>query len=233
MRLPVHVFLPLVGAVLVLALFWSQPTWAQTDENRWVTDKFEVTMRTGKSTQQNIVRMLASGTRVELLERDDAAGYSRVRTSGGAEGWVLNRYLLRSPPARVTLPGIQERLNASEQRQRALQSENRELEQARTDLQRRINQLESSGSDLQTELSDIRRLSANAIQIDEQNQQLRQRMAETERALADVQAENQRLASKAQRDWFIVGAGVLLVGIALGIILPRIRWRRKSSWSEF
>ena len=47
-------------------------------------------MRTGKSTRQSIVRMLASGTRVELLELDSEAGYARVRTRGGTEGWVLS-----------------------------------------------------------------------------------------------------------------------------------------------
>ncbi|MDJ0926276.1 MAG: TIGR04211 family SH3 domain-containing protein [Gammaproteobacteria bacterium] len=220
-------------ACALLALLLPLLAAAQDAENRWVTDSFEVTMRSGKSTRQSIVRMLASGTRVELLEVDAEAGYSRVRTRGGAEGWVLNRYLLRSPPARVTLPDVEQRLSASESKRRELQQSNQALEQETRQLKRRIAELESSGSDLQTQLSDIRRLSSNAIEVDEQNKQLRDRLGETERALTDLQLENQRLASRSSREWFVVGAAVVVFGVLLGLILPRIRWRKKSSWSDF
>ena len=220
-----------VYALLTVPL--SPPAIAQDTENRWVTDSFEITMRSGKSTRQSIVRMLASGTRVELLEVDAEAGYSLVRTRGGAEGWVLNRYLLRSPPARVTLPEVQQRLAASESQRRELQQSNDALAQETAQLKRRIAELESSGSDLQTQLSDMRRLSSNVIEVDEQNKQLRDRLGETERALTDLQLENQRLASRSSREWFVVGAAVVVFGVLLGLILPRIRWRKKSSWSDF
>ena len=217
----------------LLVVQWPMLAAAQNTENRWVTDSFEVTMRSGKSTRQSIVRMLPSGARVELLEVDAEAGYSRVRTRGGAEGWVLNRYLLRSPPARVTLPDVEQRLATSESKRRELQQSNEALEQETRQLKRRISELESSGSDLQTQLSDIRRLSSNVIEVDEQNKQLRDRLGETERALTDLQLENQRLASRSSREWFVVGAAVVVFGVLLGLILPRIRWRKKSSWSDF
>jgi SH3 domain protein len=31
----------------------------------------------------------------------------------------------------------------------------------------------------------------------------------------------------------MVGAGVVLIGILAGLIIPRIRWRKKSSWDTF
>ena len=77
-------------------------------EDRWVTDEFEVMLRTGKSNSQSIVRQLKSGTKVEVLAADKAAGYTQVRIGSGAEGWVLSRYLKRGPTTQLLLPNVEE-----------------------------------------------------------------------------------------------------------------------------
>ncbi len=201
-------------------------------EDRWVTDAFEITMRDGKGNRQSIVRMLRSGTKIELLEVDSEAGYSRVRTSSGAEGWVLNRYLLKSPPARVTMPAVETRYRASEARQEKLAAELKAVERERSRLQQQLSGAETSGQGLQKELANVRKLSANVIKVDSQNKSLRQTLASTQADLEKLQAENKRLASRANREWFIIGALVVLVGMLIGLILPRIRWRKKSSWGD-
>jgi len=222
----------LLRSFLFLLLCWSAAAVGQEDA-RWITDQFEITMRTGKSTRQSIVRMLASGTRVELLELDREAGYALVRTRGGTEGWVLSRYLLSEPPALVTLPELQKRLAEGDSGLQRLTDENQTLKTENRDLARQIAELQRDGSRLQNELGEIRKLSANVIQVDEQNRQLSQRLAETEQLLQEMRAENQTLASRSNREWFIVGAAVLFIGMAMGLILPRIRWKKKSSWSDF
>ena len=115
-----------------------------------MTDQFEVTMRTGQDRNKAIVRMLKSGTRVERLERPPGSDYSRVRSGSGAEGWVLNRYLLTRPPARVTLArcrkasAARRRISASK-----LERQVRTLTEERTELQRQLSQLQNSGEDIQ------------------------------------------------------------------------------------
>src|SRR3569833_2253419 len=59
-----------------------------TAETRYVCDELEVTLRTGQSTQHQIVRMVKSGTAVVVLATDANTGYTKVRTPSGAEGWV-------------------------------------------------------------------------------------------------------------------------------------------------
>jgi SH3 domain protein len=209
-----------------------QPAVAQ-GADRWVTDDFEVTMRTGKSNRQSIVRMLSSGSKVELIELDQEAGYALVRTSGGAEGWVLSRYLLAEPPARIRLPAIEKQLERSQASRNEMQQQLREVSEERNQLRRRVSDLESAGEDLDRQLKDVRRLSANVIEVDEQNKQLRERLAAAEQTVTDLQRENEKLSGRAAREWFVVGAGVVVFGMVLGLVLPRIRWRRKSSWSDF
>lgn len=222
----------LVLLALVVAGSLPGPAPAQSTGDRWVTDELEITLRTGKSTRQSILRMLPSGARLELLETDSESGYSRVRTPGGTEGWVLTRYLLAEPPPRVTLPAIEQRLEQSEALRAELEASNRELARERNALAEQLSSASATGSELRDELEEIRRLSANAIRLDDENEQLRQRLAETEQLLSAAQAETRRLASRATREWFVVGAGVVVLGIILGLILPRLRWRRKSSWGE-
>lgn len=215
----------------VVGVVYAQQS-ASGGESVWVTDEFEITMRNGKSNRQSIIRMLPSGTRVERVEIDAQAGYSLVRTSGGAQGWVLSRYLLKSPPARVTLPGVQEQLSRSEEQRKRL---GREMEDLRTEnaaLKRQLGQSESSGDDLERELTRIRSLSSKTVQIDAENRQLQQTLTETEQALEEARAESRRLASRSNREWFVIGALVVMFGILVGLILPRIRWKKKSSWGE-
>jgi SH3 domain protein len=48
-----------------------------------------------------------------------------------------------------------------------------------------------------------------------------------------LEQENRALSSQTTRYWFMAGALVLLVGILLGIWLPRIRWQRRSRYDRF
>ncbi len=234
---------PIRGTLTAIALlgvttliFWAPSLCAQQggsqSNQRWVSDQFEITMRSGKDNRKAIVRMLPSGAQLELLEEDAEAGYSRVKTPGGAEGWVLNRYLMKSPPARMILPDLETRLRKSQEKRSELEREIRDLRKERSELQRQSGQLEKSGLTLQEELDEVRRLSSSVIEVNDQNKQLKRRLIENERLLDELKVENNRLAARSSREWFVIGALVVIFGILIGLILPRIRWRKKSGWGE-
>ena len=71
--------------ILAITLLLGLTSVAAAQENVWVSDQFEVMLRTGPSTSNAIERMLPSGTALEVLERDDDAGYARVRTAAGTD----------------------------------------------------------------------------------------------------------------------------------------------------
>ncbi|MEE4186708.1 MAG: TIGR04211 family SH3 domain-containing protein [Gammaproteobacteria bacterium] len=216
-----------------LALFLLLVGGVATAETRWVTDEFEVMMRSGKSTKQSIVRQLRSGSMVEVLETDAEAGYSRVQLSSGTEGWVLSRYLTSTPTARLRLPEVEKRLQASETEQAELRAALGELRAEKQDLDRQVAELQAQNSSLQSQLERITELSADTIQVDEQNNQLKLRLAEAQQRVDALQIENGQLAGRANQQWFLIGGGVLTFGLLMGLILPRISWRKKSSWSDF
>ena len=202
-------------------------------ENRWVTDEFEVMLRSGTSTKQSIVRQLRSGTQVEYLDEDKEAGYTKVRLGSGTEGWVLTRYLKRNPTARLQLPDAQAKLAKSESVTKELRRELAEVKKDRQQLQSQVQDLQSNNSSTQKQLDRVTTLSADTIKVDDQNRQLKIRLSESELQIDELTADNVRLGSRADREWFLIGGAVLVVGLLLGLILPRISWKKKSSWSDF
>jgi len=202
-------------------------------ETRYVSDNLEITMRSGKGTSYGITRMLRSGTPVEVLDEDKDAGYTQVRVKGGKEGWVLSRFLMKGRAAR-------DRLAAAEKSLAELELENRKMETsmvALTDekaaLEKQLESLEGQTRNVSQELSEIKRTASSALAIDSENKDLKGRVVSLERQLQTLQQENEGLRDRTARDWFMVGAGVVLLGIIVGLIIPRIRWRKKSSWDTF
>jgi SH3 domain protein len=212
---------------LLLLLLW--PSFGYPDTVRYVSDKLEITLRSGKSIKHNILRMLPSGTRVAVLETDPD-GYSRVRTASGVEGWLLTRFLSSTPSAT-------ERIAQAEQRVAALQIENHQLKaqislltQQKNDLDKQRQHAVEETRRSSQRLTSIRETAANALTIEAENRALKEQVLNTERDLQSVQQENAKLRDRTARDWFLVGAGVLLLGTLIGVLVPHLHWRRRSGW---
>jgi SH3 domain protein len=231
-----HGFSRLTAGLLALALCLSSVSLhAQRggdNKQRWVSDEFEITMRSGKGIGKSILRVLPSGTKLELLDDDPSSEYSRVKTSSGKVGWVLDRYLLARPPAKLRLPDVEARLKRSEEQRRQLERDLGSVRSEKSGLQSQVGKLENSGSGLQQELNDIRRLSADVVAVNDQNKELKKSLADGQRLIDELTSENSRLAARSNREWFVIGALVVIFGILIGLILPRIRWRKKSGWGD-
>ena len=202
-------------------------------EPAWVADRFEITLRSGPSTGNAIQLMVSSGTRLEVLERDAESGYSRVRTQGGTEGWVLTRYLMNEPSAREQLTSLTSQLTSASMRGTSLDSQLRAIRGEHDAARRRIAALERDKAAVEEELAGIRRTAANVLGINEQNKSLMEQLAAAQIRADTLEQENRELASQTTRYWFMAGALVLLVGVILGIWLPRIRWQRRSRYDRF
>ena len=200
-------------------------------QSMYVSDELVITMRTGPSTQNAIVRNLSSGDVVQVLDDDVDGGYARVRLpNSGDEGWVLTRFLTAQPIARDRLlEAERERATAQQQLtevEQQLASLSAQLGETRAEL----DETSSTNSNIAQELDEIRSTSANAIALRDQNENLRRRNNELSQQIDVRTMENTELASRSRQNWFVVGAIVLLVGLLVGLIAPSLRPRRKSTW---
>lgn len=218
------------SSALFMLLTLSAATAAQTV---WVSDVFEVTLRTGPTTSNAIQMMVESGTELEVLERDADAGYTRVRTNGGTEGWVLSRYLMSEASARQQLETLTRQLTNANAEGTSRASQLGAIRGEYNSAKSRIAELERSESSLQEELADIRRTAANTLAIDSQNKDLQQQLTDTEIQVSVLEQANEKLSGQTTRNWFITGALVLFGGVLLGLILPRMKWQKKSRYDSF
>jgi len=202
-------------------------------ETRYVSDSLEITMRSGKGTNFGITRMLRSGTSVEVLATDKKTGYTQVRTKSGKEGWVLSRFLMKGQAARDRLAKAEKSLAELELENRKLTTATTALTSEKTGLEKNLQALEGESRGVSQELSEIKRTASSALAIDSENKDLKGRMVSLERRLQTVQQENETLKDRTARDWFMVGAAVVLLGVIVGLIIPKIRFRKKSSWDTF
>jgi len=199
----------------------------------WVSDQFEITLRSGPSTSNAIQLMLDSGLRLEVLERDAESGYSRVRTPGGTEGWVLSRYLMNEPSAREQLQTLTGQLTNATSRGSSLDSQMKAVKAEYDSANKQIAKLEREKAAVEKELAGIKRTAANVLAINSQNQSLMDQLAAEQIKADTLEQENRQLSSQTTRYWFMAGALVLLIGILLGIWLPRVRWQRRSRYDRF
>lgn len=201
-------------------------------ETVWVSDQFEITLRSGPSTSNAIERMLGSGTQLEVLESDAESGYSRVRTNAGTEGWVLSRYLMDEASAREQLSTLMGQLSSANSAGNSLESQLITIQREHDAARRSISTLEGQNKSLETELAEIKRTAANVLAINNQNKDLREQLAAAEIQAATLQQQNRELSGQTTRYWFMAGALVLLFGIILGLWLPRVRWKRGSRYDR-
>lgn len=216
--------------LVIAALLLPVPVFA---EPVWVTDQFEITLRSGPSTSNAIQLMVSSGTRLEVLERDAESGYTRVRTQGGTEGWVLTRYLMSEASAREQLERLTSQLTNANSRGSSLNTQLTAIRSEYDAANRKIEALERDKAAAEEELAEIKRTAANVLSINEQNKSLMDQLTAAQIRADTLEQENRALASQTKRYWFMAGALVLLVGILLGIWLPRVRWQRRSRYDRF
>lgn len=190
-------------------------------ETRYIVDQIKLPMRTGQSTSHSIVRMLPSGMAVTVIEQG-GNGYTHIRTPGGKDGWILTRYLMKMPAARDRLAKAEMKVG----KYNALMEKKKAVEEDRSRLQ-------TENSKLKKEIALIRKTSAQALVIADENRTLKIQTVEAEQALEDLRQETKDIKSGASQQWFMLGGGAILLGIILGLILPGLRRRKRSQWGQY
>ncbi|NOX91232.1 MAG: TIGR04211 family SH3 domain-containing protein [Gammaproteobacteria bacterium] len=196
-------------------------------EVRYVIDKLIITMRSGQSNQHQILRTWPSNTKLEILETGEQ--YSRARGPDGTEGWVLNQYITAKPTARIRLATTQQELARAKKENTRLAAELAALQKTEGKLSKQQRNLSLENKKQMDELKHLRRV---ALKLENENQRLKKELLELESEHELLLQENQMLGDSSDRDWFLNGAGVIILGIIIGLIAPRLRVRKKSSWGS-
>ena len=220
--------------VLLLPVLLMAHSIGMAQETQYVSDKVLVPVRSGAGADYRIVnRGLPSGTALLVFAESDDGEWAEIETRGGTRGWIPSQYLQQEPPAALLINDLRV-----------------ELEQARAERDRVVSQLNQSSTEVdeadetiigltttiertQAELTEIKRVSAAALDLDLMNQQL---VAELEsgRSSADLlRLENVRLRERIANNQMMDGALAVLLGVILAVVAPRLwpRKKRPDGWS--
>ena len=210
----------LIGYLLVgMALLTISP-FSFADE-AYIRDTLYVPLRGGQSSEHRIIhRGIKSGTPLERLETNEQTGYTRVRTGKGLEGWLLTQYLVDEPIASTQLHIVKSELQSLDTKHQQTLLSLKEVKEARKVLS---DQNELLAEDLAT----ITILSANVI--DEQNKRLSEERDVLLQKIKNLNELTNALSDDRAQQWFLRGAGVILIGLLFGFWLSRRIYHKRYS----
>ena len=187
----------------------------------YVTDMVPIPMRSENKIQNNpsnLIKMLDSGTKLEILATED--GWTKVRFEN-TTGWMISRYLTSNTPARVQLEVLQ-RNNSNNKLSLSKQDErNTILEDLTSDLKTKNAKLSIKIGKLESEKEHIKQTYQDSLKLEHENKKLK---TEALRLQAELQLlENNSTVGQdaSARNWFIVGALVLFFGFMMGFVFPK------------
>ena len=225
---------------LIALIVFSFPYLALTTQSlaavgdvNYISDELSVPLRSGASNAHRILhRGLPSGTQLTILAIDEEAGFTRIRTAGGLEGWVTSQYLTVEPIAR-------DKLATSEKRLKNLKAEIDKEREAHTSLQAEHKEavatnktLNAKVEDLTKELAELKLISADPVKEHARNVELTQQNTLLVGQVEELSSKTRQLEENVQLQWLLYGGVLVLIGLILGVVL-KARPRQTTSYSRY
>lgn len=217
--------------LVISVLFVLSSVSAAQAKTVWVDDQLYLPVRSGAGVQYRIIEnALPSGTPLEVLEPGD--NFTRVRTPKGTEGWVSSQYLSETPIAADRLRTVSQQLDNTRAELAQAQEQLATVTRERDSLESAESNLSNRTEELQSELQRIKSIAADSINLAKRNRELLEENQKIRNDLEVLTAENERLEASKESDFMLLGAGLVLGGVLLALIIPMLKPTRKTdNWA--
>ena len=192
-----------------------------------VTDAWKFEMRESPCFQCKIARLgIDSGTQLETL--DTEGSWTQVRMQNGTVGWMPNNYLSRVPAARNELDNAQKSAEIAVSK---AELASQQMAKVTEEIRRAGIQIEMVEISSDDGLATIQapKIIGNLATLGSQNMELHERSQLLQNELDLRIAEIDRLKGSEIKTFFMYGAGAVIAGAFLAVVLPRLKPRRSSS----
>ena len=219
---------------LLTAVLTATASQSVAQETQYISDMVLVPVRSGPGTDYRIVnRGLPSGTALLVYDLSDDGEWTEIETRGGTRGWIPTQYLQKEPPAGLLINDLRLELEQVRGERDRLVSQLNQSSTEVTEADETIVELNTTLESTQAELTEVKRVSAAALDLDLMNQQLVAEL-ESERSEADLlRLENVRLRERIANNQILDGALAVLLGVILAVVAPRLwpKKKRQDGWS--
>jgi SH3 domain protein len=199
--------------IAIYAVIYATPVPAAA-EIMYVGDITKLNVRENRGANSNIIETLPSGEKVEVMTF--SSGWTNIRLSDGTQGWVVSRYLSKDKPLSVQIEELKEQLESMLQKIEDLKTENNRLTSDNQTLTSRLDENMEKLAVIQSAYGSLKDDSKDYLGLKNKY----------DRLALEITKKTSRIKSLEQRvsdtylsfaiKWFLVGAGVLLIGFLLG-----------------
>ena len=213
---------------LALLLFSANPVFAAVG---YVTDIFQIPLRTGASAEHRIIGMPSSGQAMEVLGSEGDWSHVRLLGESDKEGWVLSRYIITRQPWEMQAKALKEENSALRQKTASLESKLGEALRQKEDLTKRADSETKAFHGLQQDYDSLKKGAENYLKLRTTHEEAAKKLAQVEKELGEMTLENRQLRSSEKTRWLATGAIVLLAGLIIGITIGKREKRRRSLYA--
>ena len=232
-----RIFAALTAFVLLPSLAQAQDSvetnTAALSETRYVTDLIFTPVRTGPGGDYRIINKgLPSGTEVTYYGITDDGVWAEIETKGGTRGYLRAQYLQSNAPRGSQVNALEATLAEEVARTAQLQ---RELDEAMGQLTSTDSSMSTAARELKETretLAEVKRVSANAIQLDQMTKSLTGKLEEANGRNDLMKLENARLQDRISSNRAIEVVVLIVLGIMIALLVPRlsVKRRRNDGW---
>ena len=210
--------------VVVIWIFLTTSPAANAEET-YITENLEIPVRSGESREYRIIRYLQAGTQIEVLQTFDS-GYTRIKDKQGREGFILDRYLEKNPPAFLRALQLETLVAKQKEAIRRLRKTVEKLtaqselsDQSAKEIKNQLAAKEAKFKEFLSTAGDSITIRNRLLALETERQAL---ISSNETLIAEKLA----LGDDSSKTWFGLGALTLVFGWFIGILMPRMRKTR-------
>ena len=192
----------------------------------YVSEDFEITMRTGPGSERKIIALVQSGKALEILEEGEE--WSLVRAPGGKEGWVLNRYLTANQPCAMVLERVRQDYDVLAAKFKGLKEQYDELQSQKKVIDADLSQNSQDLSELSAAYESLKKESADFLDLKKRYEKTPADLEAEKTRSAKLDDENLQMKRNRIIQWVWTGGGILLLGFLLGLFSSSRRKPRSS-----
>ncbi|MDY0131753.1 MAG: TIGR04211 family SH3 domain-containing protein [Desulforegulaceae bacterium] len=196
---------------IILFLIFFSLTLEAFGASLYVTDSFEVTLRTGMGTKHKILGMVPSGEKLEVLEYGDQ--WTKVKRSNGIEGYILTRFLMDEEPNFKKFSSLTLKFEALSLENEKNKEELKALREENSELKRDLNSVGKDFQDLNGKYKKLKEESSNYLKLKKEFEEKAKLLEEKNIATAELKSKLMERNVKI----FLAGASVLLLGFIIGM----------------
>jgi SH3 domain protein len=203
--------------IVILGTLFLCPShlWAKT---MYITDRIELSLRSGTGLEYRTLTMVKTGDRVEVLESDK--NWSKVKLANGTVGWVNTFFLVDQIKAAVPSDSkIQDELRGLKEANQNLVREKEILIQEKNSLLKEVEEAKNQTHPQEKNS----RISHELTALKLKNEQLDKEVALYKKQIEQFSQKETGGGTEEKVKWFLIGSVVLVMGLLLGWLMSRSR----------